>query len=173
MNKRNRNLIVLLSVMLLLVIGLCACMTKEKPTETDAIIPSTTAAAFEVDEWEDDPTTAGTTEGSGSLQPTQNQEDPSPTTLDTEPEDTTETTTPTQDAQPTEGTQATTPQSPYAPGTLSYDEYMALGAEEQQLYALAFSSVEEYIKWFNAVKAESNNDEVIEITGPVDLGDLS
>ena len=173
MNKRNRNLIALLSVMLLMVSCLCACMVKEKPKETENAVPSTTTG-FGVDEWENDPTTA-TDEGSGIQQPTQESviDDPTQTTETEITSETTAATTPTDGSQPTESTQNTTPQSPYAPGSLSYEEYMALSAEDQSLYALAFSSVEEYIKWFNTVKAESNSDDVIEITGPVNLEDYS
>ena len=178
MNKRNRNLIALLTVMLLLVIGLCACMTGGSSGETNAPTPSTTQPAYGVDEWED----ADETEETGSSEPasqTQGTEEPSQTTQPAQSETTeaTAATTPTETtpaSAPTEGTtQPTTSQSTYTPGSLSYSEYMELTAEQQQQYALSFSSVTDYINWFNAEKEKFENDQVIEITGPVDLGGLS
>ena len=162
MHKRNRNLIAMLSVMLLLVVALCACMAQEELKETETAMPSTTNAGFGVDEWEN--AVDGETENVELSQPTQPEsaEDPSQSTQ--------ETTTATN---PTEGEQTTSPTMPYSPGSLSYEEYMALDAQQQQLYALSFASVEDYIQWFNAAKAEYGNDEVVEITGPVDLGQIA
>ena len=160
MNKRNRNLIAMLCVMLLLVIALCACMTKDKQKDEPTAVPSTTPATtdpgYGVDNWED---ISGTEGGSGNQQPTQNEtiEEPSQSTQPAE----------------TDSTQATTAPNPYTPGSLSYEEYLALDGEQQQLYALSFDSVEAYVNWYNSALEEYENGEVIEITGPVDLGGIA
>lgn len=156
MNKRNRNFIAMLCVMLLLVIALCACMTKDQQNAAENTAPATTDPGYGVDNWED---ISGTGGNGDNQQPTQNEtiEEPSQSTQPAE----------------TDSTQATTASNPYTPGSLSYEEYLALDGEQQQLYALSFDSVEDYISWYNDALAEYENSEVVEITGPVDLEDYS
>ena len=47
-----------------------------------------------------------------------------------------------------------------------------LSSDEQQAYADSFSTISDYITWFNSEKAKYDNSQAIEITGPIDLGDL-
>ena len=57
-------------------------------------------------------------------------------------------------------------------GEMTFEQYLCLSAEEQLAYFYTFPSHEAYINWYNAAKAEYDNKEVIEVTGPVDLGGM-
>ena len=140
MNKRTRDLVVLIMLMSISIVGLCACMT-------DRIVEGDPSA-----------TTMDPGYGVATSFPTIDTIDESTESIHT----TTATT-------PTTGQQTTSP----APGSLSYEEYLKLSTDEQRAYALTFSSVNDYTAWFNAEKEKYENDQVIEITGPVDLGEIA
>jgi hypothetical protein len=61
----------------------------------------------------------------------------------------------------------------YQPGSLTFEEYLKLSGSEQQAYALTFPSIGEYITWYNTEKEKHLNDSSIEITGPIDLSEIT
>lgn len=165
MNKRVRNLVIMIAMMLLAVVVLCACIAEQSPATEDIV--ATTSPGYGVDTWDD---TEATVENDSSE------------TVETsgqESEDTSETSNPTTEptsaiaTTPTAGSSTTVPE----PGSLSYEQFMNMSASDQQAYALAFPSVGDYVTWFNAEKekyeSENENKNVIEITGPIDLGELN
>lgn len=57
-------------------------------------------------------------------------------------------------------------------GNLTYEQYMALSAEQQQAHFESFPSLDAYIAWYNAALAEYEaNQNIVEATGPIDIGD--
>ena len=59
-------------------------------------------------------------------------------------------------------------------GVLTYAEYIALSSAEQRAYYDSFATIEDFVAWFDAAKAEYNDDsDAIEITGPIDLEQLT
>lgn len=155
MNKRTRDLVVLIMLMSISIVVLCACMT-DRIVEGD---PSATtmdpgygvATSFPTIDTIDEST-------EDKVFPTEQENSNTTESIHT----TTATT-------PTTGQQTTSP----APGSLSYEEFLKLSTDEQRAYALTFSSVNDYTAWFNAEKEKYENDQVIEITGPVDLGEIA
>lgn len=67
----------------------------------------------------------------------------------------------------------TVPTVNYQPGSLTFEEYLKLSGSEQQAYALTFPSIGEYITWYNTEKEKHLNDSSIEITGPIDLSEIT
>ena len=155
MNNRMRSLVILILLMSIMIVGLCACMVNKR-IESDS---STT--------------TMDSGYGVEDTFPMQ----------DAVVENTEETVLPTEqknndENDPVHTTTATTPsagESPSTPavGSLTYEEYIKLPADKQQAYALTFPSVNDYIVWFNSEKEKYENDQVIEITGPIDLGEIA
>lgn len=167
MNKRVRNLIILITIMLLAVVALCACIAEQQPA-TEGVGTTTTSPGYGVAGWDDTEETAENDSDITSVPTEQGSEaatEASVSTVDTTPG--------TNATTPATGDDTTTP----AAGSLDYEQFMNLSASAQQAYALAFPSVEEYIIWFNAEKAkyndENGNNDVIEVTGPIDLGELN
>ncbi len=72
---------------------------------------------------------------------------------------------------PTSPSQSTKPLET-VPVQLRFEEYLAMTGEEQYAYAQTFPSMMDYVNWYNAARAEYDQNEAIEITGPVDLDDL-
>lgn len=72
---------------------------------------------------------------------------------------------------PTDPSQSTEPVEDM-PVQLRFEEYLAMTGEEQYAYAQTFPSMMDYVNWYNAARAEYDQNEAIEITGPVDLDDL-
>ena len=68
---------------------------------------------------------------------------------------------------PTEGTA-----EPTDPPAMTLEAYEALSAEEQEAYADSFTSKKAFIKWYNQAVKDYEEGDVIEVTGPVDLGGL-
>ena len=55
---------------------------------------------------------------------------------------------------------------------LTYEQYEALSADEQEAYCDTFPSLKEFIKWFNAAKAAYEGEkEVEEMDGTIHIGD--
>lgn len=156
MNNRYRNLTILIALMMIPVICLCACMAQDKPEETESIIPPTTNPGYGIADVEDDT------------------EPWAETPVTTQPQDSEETTLPTTATNPTQSVaDEEKPTVDYKPGSVGYEEFLKLSHDEQQAYASSFPSISDYIAWFNAEKAKHDNSEVIEITGPIDLGELT
>lgn len=123
----------------------------------------------------DEEAVASSTETAGTEATTSGDEKPASTVKPTEPgsgaagDNGTEGT---QSGEPTDtdSTTATPPSDP--PRELTYEEYLALCAEDQLAYMNSFHTVESYIQWFDAAKKEyDENNKGIEITGPIDLED--
>ena len=146
MNKRTRNLTALVALMVLAVIGLCACMIREQSQSSSDSAQMTTEFGYGVVDIEDE-----TTESND-----ENAEIPD-STVETTVAPTVNTTVPTVN---------------YQPGSLTFEEYLKLSGSEQQAYALTFPSIGEYITWYNTEKEKHLNDSSIEITGPIDLSEI-
>lgn len=72
-----------------------------------------------------------------------------------------ETTAPTQtDPEPTD------------PPAMTLEAYEALSAEEQEAYADSFTSKKAFNKWYLQALRDYEEGDVIEVTGPIDLGEL-
>ena len=155
MHKRDRNLIILIALMMIPVICLCACMTQDKPEETENVTPSTTDSGYGIVDFEEN---------------TAPQDDEITVTQPEDDGEATEATTATKPAQSAGAEQK--PSAGYKPGSVSYEDFLKLSSDEQQAYADSFSTISDYITWFNSEKAKYDNSQAIEITGPIDLGDL-
>lgn len=57
--------------------------------------------------------------------------------------------------------------------SLTYKEYISLSPAEQQAYFETFASIDDYFTWYNAAKkAYEDEQNRVEITGGIDIGDL-
>lgn len=76
--------------------------------------------------------------------------------------------------QPTEPPATTQPQAGGSdPADLTYEEYLAMSPYEQQAHYEQFPSLDAYIAWHNAALAEyEENQESVEVTGGIDIGDF-
>lgn len=65
--------------------------------------------------------------------------------------------------------------APYIPEPMSYEEYIALSAAEQQAYFKRFERYEDYFTWYSKAKAEyeKKNPSVEIDDGAVNIGDLT
>lgn len=68
------------------------------------------------------------------------------------------------------------PSTPIEPGpdtSLTYEEYMAMTATQQQAYFESFASIDDYFTWYNdAKKAYEDAQDRVEIDGEIDIGDI-
>ena len=74
------------------------------------------------------------------------------------------------DDNPFTGTEPVTTEPEW--GWLSYEEYNALSAEEQESYYNSFASVEEFFDWYNVAKQEyedAQDREIIDGDGGLDI----
>lgn len=149
MDRRKKTLTILIALMLAAVVGLCACMTQGITNEIEPL-QTTSDKGYGIDDWNDSEQTNETNFGDVPAQTEQAGEESAEAT-----------------------SSATTP----APGSLNYQDYMNLSTSEQEAYAESFSSIGDYVMWFNTEKEkydnENGNKDVIEVTGPIDLGELN
>lgn len=158
MNKRIRQLCFIITIMLTAIILLCACMGKDHAPPSEETITITEDMGYGVVDLEDETTQPVTDEKNATEE---DSKDSAGSLLPPGTEATEATTT------------ATEPTVSYKPGSLTFDEYLKLSGSEQQAYALSFSTIGDYITWFNTEKEKYENNQAIEITGPVDLNDLT
>lgn len=99
----------------------------------------------------------------------------------TQPTQTTQPTQATQPAQVTQPTQATQPPQETETATsainlreITYDQFLAMSAEEQRAIINMFGSTEDFMTWFNVIKAiyQEENPGVEIGSGNIDLGGL-
>lgn len=65
------------------------------------------------------------------------------------------------------------PDQPKKPEPITYEEYMAMSADEKSVYFLLFDDYNDFFAWYNEAKAkydEENN--IPEIDGDIDIGDI-
>lgn len=57
--------------------------------------------------------------------------------------------------------------------SMTYAEYIALSAEEQQAHFESFASVDDFFAWYNAAKKEYDDEQSrVEVSGDIDIGDI-
>lgn len=71
---------------------------------------------------------------------------------------------------PTQGESSTQPTQ--GPEELTFEEYLKMSADEQRAFSKTFPSREAFDLWYDQALAESDRNNVIEVTGPIDLGQL-
>lgn len=178
MNKKMKAVIIAeIAVLLVVVIGLiCLVAAKPKnpeptnpPTQAPTAEPGTTQPTTIPDGFVENPfdkNTEATADPSNPTNPSANPTQPSdgPTDpVETQPTD------PALD--PTEPTE---PTEPIDYSSMDYETYMSLSSKEQEAFQDSFDSLTDFIKWFNAAKAEYDAQEpTIDMgDGNIDIGDL-
>lgn len=128
------------------------------PIETEPVDPIETTGPQTGDTQAPAETTEPSIDGGESTQT------PQETTPQTEPAAT----------QPPAPPSTTEPQSGGSdPTKLTYEEYLAMSPAEQQAHYEQFASLEAYIAWHNeALAVYEENQNSIEVTGPIDIGDF-
>ena len=74
-----------------------------------------------------------------------------------------------------EGSSSGSSESPAKPGTLSYEEYMAMSGENQKAYMNSFDDIDDFFDWFDAAKAkyeEENPSIEIDGDGVIDFEEI-
>ena len=128
-----------------------------QPQQTEQVVTQPTQADQPADETEQIPTEDAEQQPAVSTPPQDLPAVPTEETKPSKPE------TPTEPAAPTEGN-----------NTMSYDDYMSMGAEEQGNYMDSFGSTDAFFDWLHSAKEEhdAQNPEIEVGDGSIDLGDL-
>lgn len=181
MLKTCRKIIVVLLVLSLVSVAIIGCNDIKKPTEpeTDPLptelttLPGLTDNTFGEEDFEETPTNPVTEPE--EIHPTEKPVTPTeptdPKEEETQPpvEETQPPTKPTDESQP--------PEMPTEPEQqlTEYEWYEALSPEEQVAYYETFESMEAFVKWYNAAKAEYDrlHPPIEGGDGEVDLGEIT
>lgn len=176
MDKKIMTVLVLVSALIVLslsMVMITGCSSKEPVAPgTSADTTSDPGFGVETDTLGEDAFTDDTGESSqttGSATDLPGTTGPAETTAPgTVPGETTAATTP-------ETTTGTTPETTTAPTTptMTFEQYWAMSGEQQMEFANSFPSYDAYLAWYRQAEQEYNNKDVVEITGPIDLGDLN
>ena len=130
-----------------------------------------------LEEDDDLPASGGNSNTQQSTQPQETKPQQTTKPQETKPQDSGNTSVEPEATKPTEGnsseaekpTQSTTPSGPKE---LTYDEYWALSGQEQLNYIMAFSSMNDFVAWYQRAAADVEDAPVIELDGSVDLEQL-
>ena len=156
MNKKILALILVMAMALSMVLAGCGAKEEAEPTyigiADDPFGELPTAQVIEPD----------------ATEATQPQPTETPTEATTPGETTPVVTTPATTV-PTQ-TETTAPTEPEDPGKgVTYQQYTAMTADQQREFAKKFSSRDAFLLWYDAAMEEAKQNDVIEVTGPVDL----
>ena len=184
MNKKIKAVIIAeIAVLLVVVIGLiCLVAAKPKnpeptnpPTQAPTAEPGTTQPTTIPDGFVENPFDKNPEATADSSNPTNPSENPTqPSDGPTDPVETQPTDPALDPTEPTDPTDPTEPTEPIDYSSMDYETYMSLSSKEQEAFQDSFDSLTDFIKWFNAAKAEYDAQEpTIDMgDGNIDIGDL-
>ncbi len=160
----NKKYLIMIGTALLIFSGMCAVITgcgEEQIPESTPGSSDTWGVNMGVAEREEEPDTTGQT-----TQTTQTEQTPPSEQTDATREEETQT----QSKDETTGTtEVTAPQS----DTLTFEEYLQMSSKEQRAYFDSYEDPMQFLAWFDAAQADYIRDNpAIEVTGPIDFGDL-
>ena len=55
---------------------------------------------------------------------------------------------------------------------IAFETYLAMSGDEQRAFAKTFPSMDDFFLWYDKMAAQYDQKDVIEVTGPVDLGEF-
>ena len=161
MNKKNSTSIFAMVMTILLLVSLTIAGCSQQPTET---VGETTSGNGDIFIWDEI-----TEESESTTQDTEPQVTVPATTDDGgEKETVGQETTPAATNPTQEETDDTKPAQDA--NTMTFEQYVALSAAEQKAFAKTFPTTEDFILWYNNAREAAGQGDVIEVTGPVDLG---
>ena len=151
----NRLFALTLVLLLVLSLGMAGCKEEKQPAES-------TYVGMDEDFFE-------------GMEPTGQQpsEETAGTVFVTEPtvEQGDEVTIPAQTTPTQTQTQTTEPTVQNDPAAnMTFEAYLAMSGDEQRAFAKSFSSMDAFFLWYDQKAEEAGQKDVIEVTGPVDLG---
>lgn len=165
----NKKLIALLLIALFILAG-CRNVPATGETEPTSTEPGYTEPSEETLP----PTIPGLVYSPNEDSNLPDDEDEMPDTTPTEPEETTEPQETTEPSEPVEATTPAEPTVPSEPALTSYEQYNAMSPEEQYAFFCTFDTMEDFVAWYNAAKAEYDaaHPDIDIGDGNIDIGDI-